>query len=76
MIPYLIIFGVLLLALAWFLFGGRGDTHEPTAHRRVNEDIDRSELEQAEREVQQAADEDSVKDWGPGAGKPRPPELL
>jgi len=60
----------LLAALGWFLFGGGDDAHEPTAHRRAGDPIDRSELEQAEREVREASDEDSVRDWGPGAGKP------
>ena len=76
MVPFLIAFSLLLLALAWLFLGGRSHSHEPTAHRRVNDDTDRSELEEAEREVQDAADEDSVRDWGPRAGKPRPPELL
>jgi hypothetical protein len=62
--------------LAWFLFGGRGDAPEPTIHRDPTDDIDRAELEQAERDVRDADDEDSVRDWGPGAGKPRPPNLL
>jgi hypothetical protein len=66
----------LAVALGWFLLGGRDHAHEPTVHRRVNEDIDYSELERAERDVQEAADEDSVRDWGPGAAKPRPPHLL
>jgi hypothetical protein len=61
---------LLLAALAWFLLSGRDDSPEPTAHRRVDDPIDRSELEQAEREVREAPDEDSVRDWGPGAGKP------
>lgn len=67
---------LLLAALGWLLLGGRGKTHEPTVNRRPDDDIDHAELEQAEREVQEAPDEDSVRDWGPGAGKPRPPDLL
>ena len=67
---------MLLLLLAWFLFSGPGDSHEPTAHRRVNDPIDRDELERAERDVREADDEDSVRDWGPGSTKPRPPHLL
>jgi hypothetical protein len=67
---------VVLALFGWLVFGGRGERHEPTLHRRVNEDIDYTELERAERDVQDAADEDSVRDWGPGAGKPRPPHLL
>jgi len=62
--------------LAWFLFGGRGDAPEPTITRDPTDAIDRTELEQAERDVRDADDEDSVRDWGPGAGKPRPPNLL
>lgn len=75
-LPALVVVAVLFGALGWFLFSGRGRTHEPTVHRRVNEEIDYSELERAERDVQEAEDEDSVRDWGPGATKPRPPHLL
>lgn len=75
MLPALLVVVALLVALGWFLLSGR-DNHEPTLHRRVNEDIDYSELERAERDVQEAEDEDSVRDWGPGATKPRPPHLL
>jgi hypothetical protein len=32
--------------------------------------VDEAELEQAEREVQEAADEETVRDWGPGVQKP------
>jgi len=38
--------------------------------------VDRAELEEAERDVQEAASEDEVRDWGPGASRPRPPERL
>jgi hypothetical protein len=31
---------------------------------------DEVELEQAERDVQEAPDEDTVRDWGPGVQKP------
>ena len=72
----LVVFGLLLIVLGWLLLGGRGNKHEPTLHRTHNDDVDRAELEEAEREVQDATDEDAVKDWGPGAGKPRPPEML
>lgn len=72
----LVVFGLILAVLGWLLFGGRSDRHEPTANRRVNDDIDRAELDEAEREVQDASDEQSVRDWGPGAGRPRPPEML
>ena len=76
MIPLLIALAVLLLILGWLLFGGRSASPEPTAHRRVQDDINYTELEQAERDVQDATDEDDVRDWGPGAGTPRPPERL
>ena len=74
----LIVLGVLLVVLAWLVWGGRGDTPEPTANRRADatNDIDRAELDRAEQDVQEAPDEESVRDWGPGAGRPKPPELL
>ncbi len=72
----LIVFGLLLIVLGWLLLGDRGSKHEPTLHRRHDDDVDRAELEEAEREVQEAPDAESVQDWGPGAGKPRPPEML
>jgi hypothetical protein len=48
----------------------------------AEDEIDREELEQAEREVRdlgahQRPEEGFLgDDWGPGAGKPRPPERL
>jgi len=59
-----------LLPLAWFFLGGRDSSHEPTVHRRVSDDLDRAELERAERDVREAPDEDAVRDWGPGASPP------
>ena len=70
-----IAFGLIIALFFWFL-SGRGSNHEPTLHRTHNDDVDRAELEEAEREVQEAPNDDSVRDWGPGAGKPRPPEML
>ncbi len=53
------VIAVLLIVLVWFLW--------PSA------DVDAAELEAAERDVQEAADEESVRDWGPGSGqKPLP----
>jgi hypothetical protein len=74
----LIVFAVVLLILAWLVWGGRDDSAEPTASRRADatDDVDRAELDRAERDVQEAPDEDSVRDWGPGAVRPKPPELL
>ncbi len=75
MIPLLAGVAVLLILLGWFLFGGRHD-RQPRARRSDNASIDYDELEQAERDVKDADDEDSVRDWGPGSGKSRPPHLL
>lgn len=76
MIPTLIVFAALVAILAWIFAASRSSSHEPTVHRSVHDDIDRAELEAAERDVQEAAHEDEVRDWGPGATRPRPPELL
>ncbi|HYS19663.1 MAG TPA: hypothetical protein VEO73_01115 [Gemmatimonadales bacterium] len=72
MIVTLVILGVLVLLLAWFLLSGRDDAPEPTVRRRPGgeDEIDHAELEEAERDVQEAAEEDSVRDWGPGVRKP------
>ncbi len=66
----LVLLGVLVLLLAWFFISGRDDAPEPTTHRQAGDEIDHAELEQAERDVQEAPDEDSVRDWGPGVRKP------
>ena len=58
------------------MLGGRDRDHEPTIHRRPDDDVDRAELERAERDVREAPSEDEVRDWGPGTGDPRPPERL
>lgn len=70
MIAYVLVFLVLVAALGWFFFGGREQAPEPTARRRVTDEIDYAALEQAERDVREAEDEDSVRDWGPGIPKP------
>jgi len=75
----LIVFALLLAVLAWLFLGGRSTPDELTPGGRPGVDdsvIDRAELEAAERDVQDAASDDAVRDWGPGAGKPRPPERL
>ena len=57
-----VVVGVLLIILAWFFWPSG------TKPRSTND-----ELEAAERDVQEAADQDSVRDWGPGTGqKPLP----
>jgi len=65
-----VVFGLLLAVLAWFFLSGDDDAPEPTAHRRSDETIDHTALEQAERDVRDARDEDSIRDWGPGASRP------
>ncbi|HLQ58740.1 MAG TPA: hypothetical protein VK113_04415 [Gemmatimonadales bacterium] len=63
---------VLLIVLAWFLWPSRAAT-AARQMRRERPDVDEAELEAAERDVQEAADEESVRDWGPGSGqKPLP----
>lgn len=75
MIAALVVFGLLLVVLAYFFLAGRADTTGGlTPGRRPG--ADQAELEEAERDVRDAADSESVRDWGPGAAKPRPPELL
>ena len=55
-----------LALLAWFLWPS-SDPRPPA--RRTDVD-DEAELEQAERDVQEAPDAETVRDWGPGASKP------
>jgi hypothetical protein len=64
---YLIVLLLIALVLGFLFYGGR--TADDAAGERGDE-VDREELEQAEREVQEAEDEDSVRDWGPGTTKP------
>ncbi|HTY05955.1 MAG TPA: hypothetical protein VMC86_05540 [Gemmatimonadales bacterium] len=65
----LTVVGLILAALAWLIFGGGDDPDT-----KVDLDIDRDELSRAEAEVRDAPDPDHVRDWGPGAPKPQPPE--
>ncbi len=63
---------VLLILLAWFFWPSKGAAQARPA-RRERPDVDEAELESAERDVQEATDEESVRDWGPGSGqKPLP----
>ena len=66
MIGVIAVLAALLALLAWF-FWPSVDTRPPA--RRADVD-DAAELEEAEREVQEAPDEHSVRDWGPGVQKP------
>ena len=66
----IVVISIVVLVLVWFVWPQRAKS-KPA--RKDHPGIDRAELEQAEREVQAAADEDSVRDWGPGTGqKPLP----
>jgi hypothetical protein len=58
----------LLALLAWFFWPGARAQGPQTLGPRPG--VDEAELEEAEREVQEAPDEDSVRDWGPGVQKP------
>ena len=71
MVATLAAIGALLLALAWFFWprAAEGD-REPTRRGARGGDVDRRELEAAEREVQEAPDAEQVRDWGPGVQKP------
>jgi beta-lactam-binding protein with PASTA domain len=67
------VIAVLLIVLAWFFWPRRATN--ATSPRRERPDVDETELEAAEREVQQASDEENIRDWGPGSGggqKPLP----
>jgi hypothetical protein len=80
-VTYTVLFGALavLVIVAWLL---RRNERVHTRRQARSHDIDWDELQAAEREVQQwdasVRPEEDVPgaDWGPGTGKPRPPELL
>lgn len=63
---------LLAAALVWFI-RQPDDGSQPRHARPPTDDVDYEELERAEREVQSAASEEDVKDWGPGAPRPGPP---
>jgi hypothetical protein len=75
----LLIAAVALVALILWL---RRDRSYPGPRLHDDEGIDRDELEQAEREVRELESHQRPEDgflgddWGPGVGKPRPPERL
>jgi hypothetical protein len=63
---------VVLIVLAWFVWPAKAATNAGQPQRDRPE-VDEAELEAAERDVQDAPDEESVRDWGPGTGqKPLP----
>lgn len=66
----IVVIAVLLVALAWFFWPSRSTRG---VIRKERPDVDAIELERAEREVQEAASDETVRDWGPGTGqKPLP----
>lgn len=66
----IVVIAVLLVALAWFFWPSKS---VPGVVRKERPDVDEIELERAERDVQEAPNEDTVRDWGPGTGqKPLP----
>jgi hypothetical protein len=79
--PISVIFlaAVLLVGLVLWLIRER---RYPGPRLYGEEDIDREELEAAEREVRELEagalpdDERPGDDWGPGTGRPRPPTRL
>jgi hypothetical protein len=76
MIGTIAVIGALLLLLAWFFWPSDSPTRGrpprlPRPPRPVSRPgVDERELEEAEREVQEAPDEETVRDWGPGVQKP------
>jgi hypothetical protein len=77
-VTLLVAFVALMALVIWL----RRDRKYPGPRLHGEEGIDREELEAAEREVRdlgthQRPDNGFLgDDWGPGAGKPRPPERL
>ena len=57
---------VLLMLLAWFFWPSRS---VPGVVRKERPDVDELELERAERDVREASNEETVRDWGPGTGQ-------
>ena len=77
-VEVLLIAAVLLAALVVWL---RRRRHYPGPRLHGAEEIDREELEQAEREVRELdqlppGEDRTGDDWGPGAAPPRPPVRL
>jgi hypothetical protein len=68
MIGTIAVIAALLFLLAWFFWPSSASGGHRSGPRRGVED--ERELEEAEREVQEAPDEETVRDWGPGVQKP------
>jgi hypothetical protein len=79
--PVSIIFLAAVLMVGLVLWLGRQRRY-PGPRLHGEDDIDREELEAAEREVRELEagalpdDERPGDDWGPGTGRPRPPTRL
>jgi len=54
------------MLLAWFFWPSKS---VPGVVRKERPDVDEIELERAERDVQEASNEETVRDWGPGTGQ-------
>ncbi|MFL5401989.1 MAG: hypothetical protein ACJ8BF_04150 [Gemmatimonadales bacterium] len=73
---------VALVAVVALIVWLRRDRSYPGPRLHDDPGIDRDELEQAEREVRELEAHQKPDagflgdDWGPGAGRPRPPERL
>jgi hypothetical protein len=78
-VPAIFLAAVLIVGLVLWLLRER---RYPGPRLHGEDDIDREELEAAEREVRELEagalpeDERPGDDWGPGTGRPRPPTRL
>jgi hypothetical protein len=78
-VPVVLLAGVLVVALVLWVLRRR---RYPGPRLEGADDIDREELEEAEREVREleaglGPDQERLgDDWGPGTGRPRPPTRL
>lgn len=78
-VPAILLAAVLIVGLVLWLLRER---RYPGPRLHGEDDIDREELEAAEREVRELEagalpeDERPGDDWGPGTGRPRPPTRL
>ena len=68
MVGTIAVIAALLALLSWFFWPTAHMPNQRTPGPRPG--VDQAELEQAEREVQDAPDEETVRDWGPGVQKP------
>jgi hypothetical protein len=68
MIGTIAVIGALLVLLAWFFWPANAPSRGRPLVPRPG--VDERELEEAEREVQEAPNEETVRDWGPGVQKP------